>query len=146
MKAKVLSFGLLIALGVSITLVSSCKKENVEPMTNQTVQASQMDFSNWGYDFSNVKSILKAAGYDGAVTVKADDNNKKKGPAVWQPTDDDPNAFYCADIDYICYVEVRPHKSDSNVDVVLTTQGEPTVFKDVKGVEVDENGNGHIIR
>ena len=146
MKAKVLSFGLLIALGLSIALVSSCKKENVEPMTNQTVQATHLDLSNWGYDPSDVNSILKAAGYENAQSIKASDGDYPVGVAVWSPTDDDPNAFVCVGVQYLCYVEVHPKKSDETVDVVITTQGTPTVFKDVKGVEVDENGNRHIIK
>ena len=74
------------------------------------------------------------------------DDNYEKGPAVLSPSDDDPNDFYCEHLEFICYIEVHPRKGDDTEDVIITTQGTPTVFKDVKGVEVDENGNGRIIK
>ncbi len=68
MKAKVLSFGLLMALGLSITLVSSCKKENVEPMsqvgvTNASTSNVISPKVDWGYDNTTVGGVLDAAGY-----------------------------------------------------------------------------------
>ena len=142
MKAKVFSIGLLVALGLSITLASSCKKENVEPMTNQTVQASHLDLSNWGYDPSDLNSILKAAGYKKDVNVKTGEV-VKNGPAVYDP--DDPDNFHCqGNPNHYCGVIIHPHKGDN--DLILTTQNTPTVINGISYIVVDENGNGHIIK
>ena len=139
MKRKILTFGLLVAVTLSIAMVSSCKKDNVEPVTNQTVLKPQMDFSNWGYDPSDVKSVLKAANYEGVLTKT---NPVWDGPAQYDP--DHPDDFNCQGYDVLCAIVITPKKSSK--DLILTTQGEPTVIKDIIDVEVDENGNGEIIK
>jgi len=134
----------IIFMGMAIMaiFVSSCKKEEEELLKDQTMQVSNRDLSNWGYDCSNVESILKAAGYEKYVFIKQGEI-VKDGPAHYDP--DNPEEFNCeGNPNAYCGVIIRPDKG--NKDLILTTPNHPTVLKDIEDVVIDENNNGHIIK